>query len=247
MHDVGQLQGTGPVHRPGVGVQFDARVDGAKALRQGVDLRAADVRDPVHRAGEVCRLDEVGVDQGQPGDAGTHELLGGGRAQRPCPHHRHMHVAHPARAPSGSRPLAPVQKSVAGSTTARVAATGRSPPRGSTSTTSSPRPRESHTIISEGQAAHQQEREAAREAVRRAAAEAEERRPSRILATARALRLAPEAVGAHSWIANCPGTHHTLMLGTSTETFGCGYCKVKGGPEELESFVARRRDRHGRP
>lgn len=74
-----------------------------------------------------------------------------------------------------------------------------------------------------------------------AAAAAESARPSRILAAARSAGLNPEPVREQDWVANCPGTKHSLLLGTSSETFGCGYCKVKGGPDELRAFVARRR------
>lgn len=78
-----------------------------------------------------------------------------------------------------------------------------------------------------------------------AATAAEASRPSRILAAARDAGLTPEPVGERSWVANCPGTGHTLMLGTSSETFGCGYCKAKGGPDELHAFVARMRAGRG--
>ncbi len=84
-----------------------------------------------------------------------------------------------------------------------------------------------------------------RDAATSAAREADERSPSRIVAAARAAGLSPEPDGrrAHQWIASCPGGHHSIMLSTGSETFGCGYCKQKGGPDKLASFVARRRAR----
>ena len=70
-----------------------------------------------------------------------------------------------------------------------------------------------------------------------------ERRESSIVRTARRLKLSPEPSGTSptAWRATCPGTNHTLMIGTESKSFGCGYCRRKGGPEELEAFVADRR------
>jgi hypothetical protein len=81
------------------------------------------------------------------------------------------------------------------------------------------------------------------QAARRASEAEEARNPSRILAAARAVGLRPEPVGTGvgNWVAGCPGRSHTLMLRPRSEQFGCGYCKVKGGPELLAEFVARRR------
>jgi hypothetical protein len=31
------------------------------------------------------------------------------------------------------------------------------------------------------------------------------------------------------------------MIGADTNTWGCGWCKRKGGPEELKAFVVERR------
>ena len=66
---------------------------------------------------------------------------------------------------------------------------------------------------------------------------------SEIVYVARELGLQPYpgGTGPHSWFARCPRTNHTLMISTSSDQFGCGYCKVKGGPQELREFVARRR------
>lgn len=68
-------------------------------------------------------------------------------------------------------------------------------------------------------------------------------RESRIVEVARELRLGPEPTGtgpAH-WQARCPGTNHPLYIQSETETFGCGWCKRKGGEAELRAFVAERR------
>jgi hypothetical protein len=44
-----------------------------------------------------------------------------------------------------------------------------------------------------------------------------------------------------SWIACCPGTNHTLELQPKRNLFYCGYCRVGGGIDELDEFVAQRR------
>ena len=43
--------------------------------------------------------------------------------------------------------------------------------------------------------------------------------------------------------ANCPGTHHFIMISPKAEEFGCGYCRRKGGPKELLAFYRERRGR----
>ena len=65
---------------------------------------------------------------------------------------------------------------------------------------------------------------------------------SEIVRVARELGLQPypSGTGPHSWFARCPRTNHTLMISSSSDQFGCGYCKMKGGPRELQEFVARR-------
>lgn len=67
----------------------------------------------------------------------------------------------------------------------------------------------------------------------------EREQPSELIGAARELQLLPRPVGgnATSWVANCPGTHHTLMIESSSNSWGCGYCRQKGGPEELRTFV----------
>lgn len=69
--------------------------------------------------------------------------------------------------------------------------------------------------------------------------------PSPLLDAARRLGLnpTPNGDGKVHWVARCPGANHTLTISTATETFGCGYCKRKGGISELEEFVESRRRR----
>jgi hypothetical protein len=73
---------------------------------------------------------------------------------------------------------------------------------------------------------------------REAIAEAE-RTPPPIVLTARELGLAPRPAGhnATAWVANCPsGRGHTIMISATSNEFGCGYCRKKGGPNELRTF-----------
>jgi hypothetical protein len=44
-----------------------------------------------------------------------------------------------------------------------------------------------------------------------------------------------------TWIACCPGTKHPLELQPKRNLFYCGYCRVGGGIDELDEFVAQRR------
>jgi hypothetical protein len=44
-----------------------------------------------------------------------------------------------------------------------------------------------------------------------------------------------------TWVACCPGTNHTLDLQPKRNLFYCGYCKVGGGIDKLDEFVAQRR------
>jgi hypothetical protein len=75
-------------------------------------------------------------------------------------------------------------------------------------------------------------------------AEAARAEESQLVVVARELGLSPEpsGEGPHHWHSRCPGTNHGLMISSSSDQFGCGYCKVKGGAEELREFVARRRE-----
>jgi hypothetical protein len=60
-----------------------------------------------------------------------------------------------------------------------------------------------------------------------------------IIHVARELGLNPEpaGIGPIQWYANCPGKQHRLMITTSDDQFGCGYCRVKGGVDELRAFI----------
>jgi hypothetical protein len=72
--------------------------------------------------------------------------------------------------------------------------------------------------------------------------------PSRLVEVARELGLCPEPTGTGKthWQANCPGTNHPLYIEAAAESFGCGYCRRKGGEAELRAFVAERaRPRRG--
>ena len=66
---------------------------------------------------------------------------------------------------------------------------------------------------------------------------------SDIVDTAKELHLGPRpsGTGPNSWLASCPGTNHPLMISSETNTFGCGWCKRKGGPSELMQFVSDRK------
>jgi hypothetical protein len=44
-----------------------------------------------------------------------------------------------------------------------------------------------------------------------------------------------------TWIACCPGTNHTLELQPKQNLFYCGCCKVGGGIDKLDEFVAQQR------
>ena len=61
-----------------------------------------------------------------------------------------------------------------------------------------------------------------------------------IVHTARQLGLCPEPAGTGpvQWYANCPGSKgHRLMLSAGCDEFGCGYCRVDGGVDELRAFA----------
>jgi hypothetical protein len=81
------------------------------------------------------------------------------------------------------------------------------------------------------------------EDLRRNADQAEAAQGSPIVRRARWLGLAPEPAGTSPdhWSARCPQTSHRLMISTSTNQFGCGWCKRSGGPGELRRFAAERK------
>jgi hypothetical protein len=60
-----------------------------------------------------------------------------------------------------------------------------------------------------------------------------------IIEQARKLGLNPRPAGHNdsAWMADCPRRSHFIMLSPSLNEFGCGYCRRKGGPVELEVFA----------
>jgi hypothetical protein len=85
--------------------------------------------------------------------------------------------------------------------------------------------------------------------VRRIKRELEENRKkarkakTEIVEVAEELGLNPRPTGEapNLWASNCPGTNHFLYISSTTNTFGCGWCKRKGGVEELRGFVEERK------
>ena len=53
----------------------------------------------------------------------------------------------------------------------------------------------------------------------------------------------PSGTSGTAWLAQCPGTNHFLMIGGASGDFGCGWCKRRGGIDELHAFAAERRKR----
>jgi len=83
-----------------------------------------------------------------------------------------------------------------------------------------------------------------------AALAAEQDDPSPILDVARTFRLGPRPAGQNpqAWWANCPcGGQHSIMISTSSNEFGCGYCRRKGGPDELRRFCEDRGRKERKP
>jgi hypothetical protein len=71
--------------------------------------------------------------------------------------------------------------------------------------------------------------------------QADQHRHAEIVEAARALRLAPEPLGdsPNNWVAKCPGGPHSIMVAPTSNQFGCGYCRIKGGPDVLREFANR--------
>jgi len=69
-------------------------------------------------------------------------------------------------------------------------------------------------------------------------------REAEIVTKAANLGLSPMAssLGVGIWIARCPGTNHTLGMQPKQNLFFCGYCKVRGGINELDEFAAQRKE-----
>lgn len=70
-------------------------------------------------------------------------------------------------------------------------------------------------------------------------------RETEIIQVARELGLSPQPTGTGPdyWQAACPRTNHPLYINAAENSFGCGWCKRKGGVEELRAFVKERRER----
>jgi hypothetical protein len=68
---------------------------------------------------------------------------------------------------------------------------------------------------------------------------------SQIVRRAKWLGLNPRPTGVdpRHWSARCPETSHRLYLNTETNEFGCGYCRRRGGSDELNEFARERRER----
>lgn len=71
--------------------------------------------------------------------------------------------------------------------------------------------------------------------------EIDQNHPLIIYCTEQKLYPEPEGHSSHSWKANCPsGRQHHIMISTSSpenHSWGCGYCKKKGGLEELKNWI----------
>ena len=69
---------------------------------------------------------------------------------------------------------------------------------------------------------------------------------SDIIKTAEELRLNPRPDGRSpkAWVASCP-THssHPIYINAESDTFGCPWCRRKGGVEELRAFYKERQDK----
>jgi hypothetical protein len=73
----------------------------------------------------------------------------------------------------------------------------------------------------------------------RMAAEKQFRQEAPIIKMARELGLAPRPAGHNdsAWMAGCPqSSNHWIMISPERNEFGCGYCRRKGGLQELRAF-----------
>jgi hypothetical protein len=76
-----------------------------------------------------------------------------------------------------------------------------------------------------------------------------EKRETEIIKVARELGLSPEptSTGPDYWQATCPEKNHPLYINAAADSFGCGWCRRKGGVEELRALVKERKERRGSP
>ena len=65
-----------------------------------------------------------------------------------------------------------------------------------------------------------------------------------LIRVARELGLSPYPTGDYpdQWAAHCPGRNHPIYITTKENYFFCGWCRRKGGVEELKKFVKERRN-----
>jgi hypothetical protein len=72
----------------------------------------------------------------------------------------------------------------------------------------------------------------------KAAQAGQRRREASIIKMARVLGLDPRPAGHNDseWLATCPRGSHWIMISPGHNEFGCGYCRRKGGPQELRAF-----------
>jgi hypothetical protein len=70
------------------------------------------------------------------------------------------------------------------------------------------------------------------------------KKEAEIIKVARELGLAPRPTGTgpDHWQATCPESNHPLYISAAENSFGCGWCKRKGGPDELRAFVRERQE-----
>jgi hypothetical protein len=50
------------------------------------------------------------------------------------------------------------------------------------------------------------------------------------------LHARPAGHNSSAWTADCPRRKHSIMISPSLNEFGCGYCRRKGGPAQLQEF-----------
>lgn len=53
----------------------------------------------------------------------------------------------------------------------------------------------------------------------------------------------PSGMSPTSWVANClSGGNHNLMISTDSNQWGCGYCKKKGGINQLREWYSKKKN-----
>lgn len=76
-------------------------------------------------------------------------------------------------------------------------------------------------------------------------AEKARQKETEIIRVARELTLCPEPTGKDPvyWQARCPEMNHPIYINSVDNSFFCGWCKRKGGIEELRAFAEERKGR----